>query len=228
MVIRGVGRDWARKDPPASSPWSVTGGSFGRPEALMIIVGIEPGEVERELFAGEVGCPDCPGWLRPWGSARRRVLRCVSAVEWRCPRRGRCSGCGRTHVLLSQDCLARRRDEVAVIGAALVAMVAGDGHRRAAEKVGVPAATVRGWFRRFTASSDAIRVWFTVLAHRLDPLLGPISPAGSGVGDAVEAIAVAARAAALRLGWLLPWQFASRGSRGGLLSNTGCPWAPIV
>lgn len=194
----------------------------------MIIVGIELLEVERELFAGEVGCPDCPGMLRPWGSARRRVLRCATAEEWRRPRRGRCAGCARTHVLLGQDSLVRRRDEVEVIGAALVAKAAGDGHRRAAGKVGVPAATVRGWFRRFAANAEAVRVWFTVLAHGLDPVLGPISPTGARFGDAVEAIAVAARAAALRLGSLPPWQFAVRACRGGLLSNTGCPWAPMV
>ena len=191
----------------------------------MIIVGIEPLEVERGLFAGEIGCPDCSGVLRPWGSARRRVLRCATAVEWRCPRRGRCAGCRRTHVLLAQDSLARRRDGVEVIGAALVAKVSGDGHRRAAEEARVPASTVRGWFRRFAANAEAVRVWFTVLAHGLDPLLGPIAPTGTGVGDAVEAIAVAARAAAVRLGAVLPWQFAVRASRGGLLSNTSCLWA---
>ena len=86
--------------------------------------------------------------------------------------------------------------------------------------------TVRGWFRRFEANAELIRVWFTVLAHGLDPVLGPISPTGTKVGDAVEAVAVAARAAAVRLGSLLPWQFAVRASRGGLLSNTSWPWAP--
>ena len=194
----------------------------------MIIVGIEPLEVERVLFAGEVGCPDSPGRLRPWGSARRRVLRCATVEQWRRPRRGRCAGCGHTHVLLAQDCLVRRRDEVGVIGAALVAKAAGDGYRRAAGKVGVPPATVRGWFRRFAANAEAVRVWFTLLAHGLDPVLGPIWPTGTRFGDAVEAVAVAARAAVLRLGSLPPWQFAVRGSRGGLLSNTGCPWAPIL
>jgi transposase-like protein len=192
----------------------------------VIIVGTDLVDVERELLAGEIVCPDCSGGLRPWGSARRRVLRCLEAEVWRCPRRGRCVGCGRTHVLLTQDSLSRRRDEVGVIGAALVAKAGGVGHRRAAEKVGVPASTVRGWFRRFAANAEAVRVWFTVLAHGLDPVLGPIAPTGTKVGDAVEAIAVAARAGAVRLGSLLPWQFASRGSRGGLLSNTSCPWAP--
>ncbi len=192
----------------------------------MIIVGIDLVEVERGLSAGEIGCPNCAGGLRPWGSARRRVLRCSEAEVWRCPRRGRCVGCRRTHVLLSQDSLVRRRDEVEVIGAALVLKAAGDGHRRAAEKVGVPASTVRGWFRRFAANAEAVRVWFTLLAHGLDPVLAPISPTGSKVGDAVEAIAVGARAAAVRLGSLAPWQFAVRASQGRLLFNTGCPWAP--
>jgi hypothetical protein len=112
-----------------------------------------------------------------------------------------------------------------VIGAALAAKAAGMGHRAAAVLVGVPSSTVRGWFRRFAANAEAIRVWFTVLAHGLDPLLAAMAPAGSPLGDAVEAIAVAARAASLRLAPVAPWSFASTASRGRLLSNTGCPWA---
>ena len=193
----------------------------------MIIVGNEPVEVENGLLAGGFCCPDCSGVLRPWGSARRRVLRCVGGVVWRCVRRGRCSGCGRTHVLLPHDCLVRRRDESVVIGAALVLKAAGRGHRVVAGVLGVPAATVRGWFRRFAVNAGPIRGWFTVLAHGLDPLLGPIVPTGSVVGDAVEAIGVAARAASLRLGVVSPWWFACRASAGRLLSNTGCPWAVV-
>lgn len=90
--------------------------------------------------------------------------------------------------------------------------------------VGVPVSTVRGWLRRFAANAEAVRVWFTVLAHDLDPMLAPLAATGTRLGDAVEAIAVAARAASLRLGSLGPWQFASAASRGRLLSNTGWPW----
>ena len=194
----------------------------------MIIVGNDLAEVESGLFAGGLGCPDCPGLLRPWGSARRRVLRCADGVQWRCPRRCRCAGCGRTHVLLSEDSLVRRRDEAVVIGSALVMKAAGAGDRQAADRLGLPAATVRGWFRRFARNAEAIRAWFTVLAHGLDPLLGAVSPTGTRVGDAVEAIALAARAGSLRLGLSMPWWFASRASRGRLLSNTGCPWAALV
>ena len=194
----------------------------------MIIVGNDRLEVESELLAGGFGCPACSGVLRPWGSARRRVLRCAAGEVWRRPRRGRCGDCGGTHVLLAADALVRRRDETAVIGAALVMKAAGSGHRSAADRLGLPSSTVRGWFRRFARNAEAIRVWFTILAHGLDPLLGAISPTGSMVGDAVEAIAIAARAASLRLGVTLPWWFASKASKGRLLSNTSCPWAPAV
>jgi len=128
-------------------------------------------------------------------------------------------------VLVSDDTLVRRRDAVEVIGAALVAKATGAGHRRVAAMVGVPVSTVRGWLRRFARSAEAVRVWFTVLAHDLDPMLGPVAPTGTAVGDAVEAIAVAARAASLRLGLVEPWRFASAASGGRLLSNTGWPWA---
>ena len=131
-----------------------------------------------------------------------------------------------SHVLIRTDTLLRRRDPAEVIGAALVAKATGAGHRRAAAMVGVPVSTVRGWLRRFAANAEAIRVWFTVLAHRLDPMLAPLVATASSVGDAVEAIAVAARAASLRLAPLPPWWFASGASAGRLLSNTGWPWAP--
>ncbi len=93
--------------------------------------------------------------------------------------------------------------------------------------VGVPVTTVRGWLRRFARNAEQVRVWFTVLAHGLDPLLAPVAPTGTPVGDAVEAIAVAARAASLRLAPVPPWRFASTASQGRLLANTGWPWAPV-
>jgi len=56
----------------------------------------------------------------------------------------------------------------------------------------VPVSTVRGRFRRFAVNAEAIRVWFTVLAHDLDPMLAAVVPAATALGGAVEAIAVAA------------------------------------
>ena len=194
----------------------------------MKIVGTDAGEVERALLAGELSCPDCAGQLRPWGSARWRDVRRWGQVQRRRPRRSRCAGCQSTHVLISTDSLLRRRDLAEAIGAVLAAKASGQGYRRAAAVAGAPESTVRRWLRRFADMAESIRVWFTVLAHDLDPLLAPILATGTAFGDGVEAIAVAARAASLRLAPVEPWAFASKASGGRLISNTRWPWAGAV
>ena len=192
----------------------------------MKIVGTNAAEVERALLEGRLKCPGCEGVLGPWGWARSRVLRVRGGGVWHLrPRRSRCGGCGRTHVLLGAFGLLRRRDAVWSIGFALVAKAAGRGFRWSAARLDIPASTVRGWLRRFGARVEEVRVWFTVLAHDLDPLLPRIDPTGDAFGDAVEAVGMAARAAENRLGSETGWGFVSRASAGGLLSNTGCPWA---
>lgn len=191
----------------------------------MKIVGIVEPEVERALLAGELGCPGCGGRLVPWGWARWRVVRRRGGEQRHRPRRSRCMVCAVTHVLISTNTLLRRRDGVEVIGTALAAKARGCGHRRVAEMLGLPVSTVRGWLRRFAHNAEMIRVWFSVLAHDLDPMLAPFVPTWTAVGDAVEAVAVAARAASLRLAPVEPWSFASAASCGRLLSNTGWPWA---
>jgi hypothetical protein len=143
------------------------------------------------------------------------------------PRRARCRGCLGTHVLLPDVALLRRQDEVVVIGAAIEASVAGEGYRRIAARLGVYADTVRGWLWRFAERAEVIRAHFTRCAVALDPELGPVVPAGSGVADALEAIAVAARAWVLRFGPGDPWRIASR-LAGGVLLSTRAPaysWA---
>lgn len=190
----------------------------------MLIVGIDPVEVERALIAGKLGCSGCRGVLRPWGHARERILRMVAGVVRRRPRRTRCARCLVTHVLLAEDSLVRRRDAVEVIGRALVAKAAGRGHRAIAIELGLPDTTVRGWLRRFAARAEAVRVHFTRWAHALDPELGPITSRGGTFPDAIEAIAAAARAAVARLGPRPPWRFAAAVTAGALLANTGSPF----
>jgi hypothetical protein len=185
----------------------------------MLSVCAEEARVEAELVGGLLSCPSCRGVLGPWGHARERVLRRASGDWWCRPRRARCRGCAGTHVLLADVCLLRRRDEVAVIGAAIEASVAGEGHRPIAARLGVPAGTVRGWLRRFAGRAELIRVLFTRCAVALDPMLGSVLPAGSGVADALEVLAVAARAWVLRFGPRPVWQIVSRLSAGGLLSG---------
>ena len=207
---------------------------FGRPfldtvEAPVLMVGTEPDVVERGLRAGRLACPTCRGVLRPWGHARPRVLRGRAELLRLRPRRSRCRSCAGTHVLLAESMLLRRADAVEVVGAALTEAAAGAGHRRVAVGLARAAGTVRGWLRRFAGRAQAVRVWFTALAAALDPELGALAPAGSVLADAVAAVGVAARAAALRVGPARPWVFAARVSGGRLLApdsiNTSCPWA---
>jgi len=193
----------------------------------MLIVCAEQARVEAELVDGALSCPSCRGVLGPWGHARERVLRCPGGDRLLRPRRARCRGCMGTHVLLPDLVLLRRQDEVSVIGAAIEAKVAGQGYRRIASRLGVHADTVRGWLRRFAERAGLVRAHFTRCAVALDPELGPVLPAGSGVADALEAIAVAARAWVLRFGPSDLWRIASRLSGGVLLATRApaYPWA---
>ena len=186
----------------------------------MLIVWNRADRVEADLAAGRLACPGCGGRLRPWGRGRCRALRGQDRSEGFAPRRSRCVSCRSTHVLLPDVCLARRRDPVAVIGSALVSNAAGVGWRRLSGRLGVPGETVRGWLRRFKGAAGALRAHLTLWASVLDPLLGPITPAGSVMADALEAVGMAARAASLRLGPRPAWSWASSMTGGWLLSPT--------
>jgi hypothetical protein len=130
-----------------------------------------------------------------------------------------------THVLLPVEVLLRRRDLASVIGSALLAKADGKGHRPIAVELEVPATTVRGWLRRFAARAELIAGHFARLAAWLDPSVAVPQPRGSPLAGAVEAIGVAAVAAARRLGAHAgPFQFASGASGGRLLCNTSAPF----
>jgi hypothetical protein len=179
----------------------------------VLTVGKDAQGVERMLEEGSLSCPGCGGRLARWGHARRRLVfgpgRRGRVVR---PRRSRCAGCGAAHVLLPAGLLARRPDEAGVIGAALAAAARGQGHRRIARLLGVPADTVRGWLRRFAGRAGRVREAFTRVqaAVSADPV--PLAPAGSAVADAVAAIVAAAEAAGRRWPQMLtvsPWEMAS-------------------
>lgn len=111
-----------------------------------------------------------------------------------------------------------------MIGSALVAHAAGAGYRPIAGRLGVPAATVRGWLRRFRARAGVIAAFFTRWALVLAPGSDPPAPAGSEVADAVEAVGMATRAAVVRFGPGEVWARVARLTGGSLLSNTSCLW----
>jgi hypothetical protein len=126
-------------------------------------------------------------------------------------------------VLLPDVCLARRLDAVEVIGEALLA--SREGYRRVAERLGVPAETVRDWRLRFRSRAEVIAVHFLRWARALDAALLTVMSQGSPVGDAIEAIGVCARVASLLLERRSPWSWVSALTAGGLLAiNTNPPW----
>lgn len=205
----------------------------------MMTVEADRDAVERRLLAGDLVCSRCGGVLAPWGSARPRRLRGLQVDLAFRPRRGLCSGCGATHVLLQVDALVRRADTVAVIGAALVAKAAGRGHRRIAEQLQRAPSTVRGWLRRLGSRAEQVRAAFAALAATVSteaPL--PAVTAGGAVAAAVEAIGAAAAAVAHRFGVRIVsgWRLACAATSGLLLAptwptesiNTNWPWAALL
>jgi hypothetical protein len=103
-------------------------------------------------------------------------------------------------VLLPSSALLRRADTAVVIGAALTAKAAGQGHRAIAAVLGRAASTVRGWLRAFAGNAERVRVVCTALLVELDPVAGALAPGTTPFVDAVEAIGSVAAAACRRLG----------------------------
>ena len=114
----------------------------------MIVVAC-PDRAERILQAGNMGCPRCPGRLRPFGHGRTRTVRGRGGDTLRVtPRRARCGDCGGTQILLPTTLTVRRADSTEVIGAALAAKAGGAGFRAIVATLARPVSTVRSWLRR--------------------------------------------------------------------------------
>ncbi len=192
----------------------------------MLIVRSDAEAVEADLAAGLLLCPSCQdGALARWGFARRRELRDGTALR---PRRAAClaeGGCGATHVLLPDTCLARRRDRAEVIGTAITAVFAGsEAYTDTACRLGVPPDTVFEWLRRFRRRAGVIASHFSAWLVALAPG-GPLpEPEGRPARHALELIGAVARAASLRLGARPAWSWASALTGGALLSNTSSPF----
>ncbi|WP_218020259.1 helix-turn-helix domain-containing protein, partial [Nocardia anaemiae] len=145
----------------------------------------------------------------------------------------RCRGCGVTHVLLPVTLLLRRAYAAQVIWAALQHRAAGLGHRRVATRLGVVAATVRGWLRRAGGRLEVVRAEFVRLAVTAGVDVTVPKTAGSGWKDMLAAVGWAAAVVGDRfaeLGMVTPAELVVAASGGRLLapdwpaeSEQGCP-----
>jgi len=162
-----------------------------------VIVVLDEDRAETDLAAGVIGCPRCPGSLRPWSWApARRIRQLDGSTRLVRPRRARCTSCRSTQVLLPASCQPRRADATEVIGAALLAKARGRGYRSIARDLARPPATVRRWLRRVRGQHvQWLRRRGLDHASRLDPeALNDVAAQPTGLGDALAALAAAVSA----------------------------------
>lgn len=113
--------------------------------------------------------------------------------------------------------VGRRVDLAVVIGAALEAKAAGLGHRRIGVRLGVPAATVRGWLRRFAVLAGGLTGRLLAVAADADPAVRA-PPVGPPLAVAVAAVGLAAAAMSSLSGEPTDrWPFAVGVAAGALL-----------
>lgn len=164
----------------------------------MLTVSHDPDTVEFHLLGGELSCPLCPGRLRPWGFGVGRSIRYEVPLvsRWLAPRRGRCSDCAATHILLPSGLAARRADDGAIIAEAVERnIIQGAGHRKIAVLLGRPETTVRGWLRDFATNATAIAAVFADRVHRGTAEALGVWPAlgATGKADALAMVMAYAR-----------------------------------
>ncbi len=188
----------------------------------MLTVEADPVLVETRLADGRLTCPGCEASLRPWGWARAREVH--GLAETLRPRRARCVSCLVTHVLLPVTVLARRAYAADLIGDAVIARAGGSGHRPIGQRLGVPAATVRGWLRRLGTRLESSRVFLLQVAVRAGVDVAVPTALGCLWRDLLAALGAASAALTGRfgpvgvLGPVTAWQIAVACSAGRLLA----------
>lgn len=144
-------------------------------------------------------------------------------------------------MLLPVGVLLRRGYAAEVIGAALAARARGAGHRPIGKRLGVPAATVRGWLRVMSGRLEPVRSSLLQVAARAG--VDWVVPKAQGCPwrDLLAALVAASEAVRARfgrfgvLGPVTGWAVAVAASGGRLLApgwpsgwpdragNTSCP-----
>jgi hypothetical protein len=189
-------------------------------EALMLIPFAVEMPVEAFLAArGRVptGRPDrCPACDHP---------RLTFAGWWtRLTRRGpvdihrvACAGCRATHSLWPDALVARRMDLAELIGVALTAAADGTGHRPIAARLGLPAATVRGWLRAFRRRAEALTSRLLPLAASAYPIIALHPPRSAHAGAVAAVHALADALERLSEEPVAAWRMAVTATQGRLL-----------
>jgi hypothetical protein len=172
--------------------------------------------------------PDCPSCLEPmvfWSGYSRFVRHEGTAHRIWVPR-GHCASCGGTHALLPAFVATNRLDSVETIGAALESVGSAKlGVRPAAERLGVPHTTARGWLRSFGRRARSWATSFAALAVELGG--SALTPVSDPLCHALAAMTAAWRAAGALPGWLAVgrWRFSSSVCGGTLVAtNTNSPY----
>ncbi len=173
-------------------------------------------------------CPDCFEPMGFWSGYFRFVRHAGGCLKIWVPR-GRCVTCSKTHALLPAFLTLNRLDAVESIADVIASVVRGlSGVRPAAEHLGVPHTTARGWLRRFCINAQRLAVAFAALC--VEPGADAPTPVSDPAAFALEAMTASWRAACGLPGWLAvnPWRFCSSVCGGSLLSsNTNSPWLVI-
>ncbi len=181
---------------------------------------VDLARAEADLTAGELTCPGYGGTRRPWGYGRARtVLDHGSTTLTLRPRRARCVACGATQVLLLGSVLPRRADTTAVIGTALLASARGAGYRRIAEDIARPLTAVRRWLRSVRGShTEWLHAQGVAWIHRVEgEVFAAITPARTGLGDALTALAAAGAIRARLTPHVAAWTLIGRLTHGRLV-----------
>jgi transposase-like protein len=179
----------------------------------------------KEVVVPRADCPSCAQPMTFWSGYSRFVRHEGRAHKIWVPR-GQCAPCDATHALLPGFVARNRLDSIETIGAALGPVVSGqDGVRTAADRLGVPHTTVRGWVRSFGRRAASLAVSFAALAVELGGTA--LTPLPDPRRYALAAIAAAWRAASALPGWLgvHPWRFCSSVCGATLVAtNTNSPY----
>jgi transposase-like protein len=183
---------------------------------------------ERQVEVPRADCPSCQGPMVFWSGYSRFVRHQGRDHRIWVPR-VRCRWCSTTHALLPAFVSRNRLDSTETIGDVLESATSGGGGvRPAAERLGVPHTTARGWVRRFGRSARRLGVAIAALA--VDLGAEALTPLADPKRFALAAIAAAWRAVTALPGWLAVsrWRFCSSVCGGTLVAtNTNSPYLVV-